>query len=115
MVNVYRQAVARLRPRATTTHEGGVAFEVDTWTRLQRFLILGTDGGTFYVGEREITLENAAVVRECLDQDAARTVELIATISESGRAARNDPAIFALALAAAHADPVARGLALAAL
>ena len=30
------------------THEGGLAYVVDPWTRLVRFLVLGSDGGTFY-------------------------------------------------------------------
>ena len=38
---------------------GGFAWAVDRWTRLDRFLILGSEGGTFYVGERELTRENA--------------------------------------------------------
>lgn len=32
---------------------GGYAWPVDQWTRLDRFLVLGSEGGTFYVGERE--------------------------------------------------------------
>ena len=32
---------------------GGYSWEVDDWTRLERFLILGAEGGTYYIGERE--------------------------------------------------------------
>jgi hypothetical protein len=34
---------------------GGFVFAVDKWARLDRFLILGAEGGTYYVGERELT------------------------------------------------------------
>jgi len=34
---------------------GGYAFPVDDWTRLDRFLILGSEGGSYYAGERELT------------------------------------------------------------
>ena len=32
---------------------GGYSWEVDDWTRLDRFLILGAEGGTYYIGERD--------------------------------------------------------------
>lgn len=97
---------------------GGFTFALDDWKRLERFLILGSDGGTYYVKERELTQDNAAVVKRCAAVDPIRTVETISRISEQGRAPKNDPAIFALALCAAdtgpHADQV-RQLAYAAL
>lgn len=94
---------------------GGYSYVLDYWKRLERFLILGSEGGTYYVGERQLTADNAAVVIECGKADAARTVETIASISEAGRAPKNDPAIFALALLASHEDDAARRLALAAM
>lgn len=81
---------------------GGYAFAVDDWTRLNRFLVLGADGGSYYATERTLTIENAACVTRCLNADFARTLVVIASISDSGRAPKNDPAIFALALAAAR-------------
>ncbi len=41
---------------------GGFAWALDKWSRLDRFLVLGTEGGTYYVGERELTVQNAAAV-----------------------------------------------------
>ena len=79
---------------------GGYSFAVDDWARLERFLILGTDGGTCYAAERPLTLDNAEVVARCLDLDPARAVATIAAISDSGRAPKNAPAVFALAVAA---------------
>jgi 60 kDa SS-A/Ro ribonucleoprotein len=90
---------------------GGYTFLVDDWLRLDRFLILGTAGGTYYSGERELTLENAAVVRRCIAQDGPRTVARIAEISDAGRAPKNDPAILALAMAAKLGDDRTRTLA----
>src|SRR4051794_7224859 len=79
---------------------GGYAFAVDNWARLTRFLILGNEGGTYYATERQLTVENARCVEACLAEDAARAVRTIVEVSDSGRAPKNDPAIFALALAA---------------
>ena len=95
---------------------GGFVFALDKWQRLERFLILGSDAPTYYASARELTRQNAAVVNECLADDAPRTIETIASISQSGRAARNDAALFALALAAAYEGSAAtRQLAMAAL
>jgi 60 kDa SS-A/Ro ribonucleoprotein len=79
---------------------GGFTFAIDDWSRLERFLILGSDGGTYYASERTLTIENASCVQRCLDADAAKTVATIASVSDSGRAPKNDPAVFALAIAA---------------
>lgn len=79
---------------------GGFAFPVDDWTRLERFLILGSEGGSYYAGERQLTIENAQAVVRCLDADADRAIGTIVAVSDAGRAPKNDPAVFALALAA---------------
>jgi len=94
---------------------GGFAWAVDRWTRLDRFLVLGSEGGTFYVGERELTLENASGAAECIAEDGVRTVRRVVEVSVSGRAPRNDPALFVLAMAAGLGDEVTRRYALDAL
>lgn len=94
---------------------GGFAFPVDDWTRLRRFLILGSEGGSYYAAERTLTAENAAAVQRCIQADGERTVREIATISNAGRAPKNDPAIFALSLAASLGDEATRRAALDAL
>jgi 60 kDa SS-A/Ro ribonucleoprotein len=81
---------------------GGFSFVLDEWSHLERFLILGSAGGTYYVGERKLTQDCAKVVERCLASNPQRAVETIAKISESGRAPSNDPAIFALAVAASY-------------
>lgn len=91
---------------------GGYAFQTDKWQSFDRFLILGTEGGTYYIGERELTKEQALNTAACIAEDGGRAVGRIVEISKSGRAAKNDPAIFALALAAAAANPETRHLAL---
>ena len=77
---------------------GGYSFAVDKWTRLNRFLVLGNEGGSYYVSERELTLENAAAVLDCFTEDPERTIRTIVDISVEGRAPKNDPAVFALAM-----------------
>lgn len=79
---------------------GGFAWQLDHWQRLDRFLILGADAGTYYVGARELTIDNAQIVVELVAQDGVKVVEHIVAVSTLGRAPNNDPAIFALAIAA---------------
>lgn len=106
---------SKARPDQVENAAGGFVFAVDKWTRLDRFLILGAEGGTYYVDEKKLTIENAAAVRQCIAEDGVRTVDRIVSISEAGRAPKNDPAIFALALCAAAKDAKTRQAAMAAI
>lgn len=98
-------------PGTVPNNAGGQAYPVSDWTRLRRFLILGSEGGSFYQKERELTRENAACVERCLLADPQRTIGEILDVSVRGLAPKNEPALFALALAAAG-PPAARPLAL---
>jgi 60 kDa SS-A/Ro ribonucleoprotein len=102
-------------PAQVQNSAGGYSFRLDKWKRLERWLILGAEGGSYYAGERQLTVENAKTIQECLDADGPRAVAIIAEVSDAGRAPKNDPAIFALAIAAGHKDPATRAAALAAL
>jgi 60 kDa SS-A/Ro ribonucleoprotein len=102
-------------PGQVPNSAGGYAWELDDWARLDRFLVLGSDGGTYYVRERELTQDNAACVARCIAADGLRTIHRIVAISIAGRAPKNDPAIFSLAMAAKLGDESTRRAAYAAL
>ncbi len=87
---------------------GGYSWPVDDWTRLDRFLILGAEGGTYYIGERDLVKQNHDALIRCIKADGLRAVNRIVEISDAGRAPKNDPAIFALALVATHGDAPAK-------
>lgn len=86
----------------------GYSWAVDDWTRLDRFLILGAEGGTYYIGERELVKQNHDALIRCIKTDGVRAVNRIVEISDAGRAPKNDPAIFALALVVTHGDAAAK-------
>jgi 60 kDa SS-A/Ro ribonucleoprotein len=127
MLDFTKHVSTRLRHRVTPQAEqipgstqipnsaGGYAWPVDHWTRLDRFLVLGTEGGTFYVGEHALTAESAQAVVACLAADGARVEQRTVENSESGRAPKNDPALFVLAMAAGLGDEATRAAALASL
>ncbi|MGB5809308.1 MAG: TROVE domain-containing protein, partial [Polyangiales bacterium] len=94
---------------------GGVVFEVDAWAKLDRFLLMGSEGGTYYVGQRELTLQNVSCAIGLIASDGVRVVERVVEISDAGRAPSNDPALFVLALASAGPSTEVRQAALDAL
>jgi 60 kDa SS-A/Ro ribonucleoprotein len=94
---------------------GGYCYALDQWERLDRFLVLGTEGGTYYASERKLTTDAAQSVMDCIAEDGSRAVARIVEMSLSGRAPKQDPVLFALALATASAVPATRALALAAI
>jgi 60 kDa SS-A/Ro ribonucleoprotein len=127
MQNLSKHFATRLRRLTTPQSEpipgttqvpnsaGGFAWALDKWAQLDRFLILGTEDGTFYVAERQLTRANAQSVVACIGEDGPRVVRRVVEVSGSGRAAKNDPALFVLAMAAGFGDDITRALALTAL
>jgi 60 kDa SS-A/Ro ribonucleoprotein len=77
-----------------------MVFSLDDLRQLRRFLILGSDKPTYYASDREMTEENADVVKRLVDSlNGERAVGEIGAVSEGNLAAKNDPALFALAMA----------------
>jgi len=84
---------------------GGYSFVVDDMTRFLRFAILGTSGGSFYIGSRELTKQNLEALERLLSAGRGKeVVDKIVEISHAGRAVSNDPALFALARCCAADD-----------
>jgi 60 kDa SS-A/Ro ribonucleoprotein len=76
---------------------GGFVFQVSDQARLERFLILGTDGGTYYVNEVNHTQKNVDFLNEFIARDEAAVLNTIVDVSVNGRAYKQSPALFALA------------------
>jgi len=91
---------------------GGYVFPVDDVTRLRRFLMLGTLGGTYYVTERALTERNADIVLSLSTTNPRLVVDEIVAVSTAGRAPKHNPALFALAVVAGTADAEGRAYAL---
>src|SRR5262245_59090063 len=101
--------------RQVPNSAGGFAWGVDDWTRLRRFLVLGSEGGSYYAREWQLTRTNARAVERCLHADGPRAVAEAVRVSVEGRAPKNDPALFVLAMAAGLGDEATRKAALEAL
>jgi len=101
--------------RQVPNSAGGFTFTVAPLERLRRFLVLGTEGGTYYATERELTKANAEIALAWARDRSTELVDEVVAISMAGRAPRNNPALFALAAAASLGDAEGRKAALAAL
>ncbi len=108
---------------------GGFTFVVDDFSRLRRFLILGSDG-SFYRSGAKMTKDNAKFLVDFFSQEIDRPdaagigvyreidernlaavqplIDEIVAVSVAGRAPKNNPALFALAIASTHGSTVAR-------
>jgi len=94
-------------------NEGGYVFKANTWDLLDRFLILGSDENTYYASAHTMTQDNAKNIIKLIEKNGTGVVDRIVEISSSGRAPKNDPALFALALCCApdFADEATRSYA----
>jgi 60 kDa SS-A/Ro ribonucleoprotein len=88
--------------RQVENNAGGFVFTVSDATRLRRFLILGTDGGTYYQSERDLTQQNVEWLQQLIARDEELVWDTVRDVSVNARAYRNSAAIFALALLFKH-------------
>ena len=98
------QAIPGREAEQAKNNAGGFSFVLDMWGVLDRFIMLGTEGGGYYVGEKDLTKQSFATVRQCIAKDGQRAVARAVEYSVSGRAPKNDPALVVLSLAAVHGD-----------
>lgn len=77
---------------------GGYVFAVSDKDRLERFLILGTDGGTYYASEQKLTEQNVSFVKNLIRSDERLVVDTLVSVAVNNRAAKNSPSIYTLAL-----------------
>jgi len=107
-MNSYKRIVSNNVPQSqplmgremVKNNAGGYVFKLSDMDYVTRFLILGTEGNTYYVGSDKLTADACKTVIEVLkSENGSKAVELASEISDSGRAVKNSPAIFLLALA----------------
>lgn len=92
--------------------DGAFVYAVTPETKLMRFLILGSEGGSYYASERKLTKDTALSIIDLIKSNGKYVVDTIVEVSDVGRAAKNTPALFALALAATFGDDITRGYAM---
>lgn len=92
------------RPDQVQNNAGGYAFKISDVNRLNRFLILGTTGGTYYCSEKEYTKDNLDFVISMIKLKGISIVEEALRVSEGGLSPKQSPFIITLALCFVHGD-----------
>ncbi len=88
--------------RQVLNNAGGYVFTVSEHERLIRFLVLGTDKGTYYASERDITKENVDFLLQMIKGNEVEVVDTVVDVSVNARAPKNSNALFVLALVFVH-------------
>jgi len=123
-MNHYTKFATQASPSKATTHvsspipgrekemavnnTGGFTFLLDDWGVLDRFLMLGSESGGYYVSRQDKTVKGFNTVKKCIAADGLRVVNRVLEYSLAGRAPKNDPAVVALALAAVYGNDETR-------
>ncbi|KAJ3204813.1 60 kDa SS-A/Ro ribonucleoprotein, partial [Dinochytrium kinnereticum] len=91
--------------RVVRNSAGGKSSLLPPHKRLLRFLILGSEGGTYYASERRLTLENVGAAMEMIrGGKGVEVVNMVLEVSKGGRGARQDPGVVVLALCLRFGD-----------
>jgi 60 kDa SS-A/Ro ribonucleoprotein len=77
---------------------GGYVFEITPQERLERFILIGSEGGTYYVGEQKLTVENAVAIIKLIKENGTQVVSKVVDFATNNRAPKADPGLFVLAL-----------------
>lgn len=102
-----RKQTERLDARQVKNNAGGFVYQLSDEGRLTRFLVLGTDGGTFYATERKHTLQATEFLKTFVQVDAAKALAVTLDVVRHNRAPKVDPALLMLALIAKTAPDAA--------
>lgn len=109
MANVYTSPRRAIPGRDMVPNSaGGYGFKLDIWERLNRFLILGSEGGTYYIRQQLLTEQNASGVIQCLREDSMRVVLEAHRINTENLAPKTDQQLFVMALALMHGDSASK-------
>jgi 60 kDa SS-A/Ro ribonucleoprotein len=98
------QAIPGREDEMVVNNAGGMVFATDPWAQLNRFLVLGTEGGSFYANECTMSVDNAKVVMQLIKTHGPQVVAQVLDVSANGKAYKQDPALYVLALAMTHGD-----------
>jgi 60 kDa SS-A/Ro ribonucleoprotein len=89
-------------------------YQADDRDRVLRFLILGS-ASNFYQSGQDLSEENADLLISYAEREHGDLLELILSVSQNGRAPKQQPGLFALAIAASYGTTEEKAAALEAL
>lgn len=101
-INSVQTPIAGRESEMVNNLGGNFTFQVSDLDRLDRFLILGSDKNQYYGSAKKMTEMNTKDITGVIERLGPKAVARIVEISDQGRAPKNDPALYALALAMTH-------------
>jgi 60 kDa SS-A/Ro ribonucleoprotein len=111
VVTPQSQPIPGREAEMAANNAGGFTFVLDMWGVLDRFIMIGSEGGNYYVTQKDVTKQSFENTLKCIAADGARAVARVVEYSVAGRAPKNDPALVVLALAAAKGDALTQAAA----
>lgn len=87
---------------------GGFVFEVTKEQILERFLLIGSENGSFYVSEKTLTKDNAQNVISLIKEKGMYVANTALDSIATNRAPKVDAAIFVLSLCVVYGDTATR-------
>ncbi|KAI0224559.1 60 kDa SS-A/Ro ribonucleoprotein [Lamellibrachia satsuma] len=96
-----------LSERQVENHNGGYVYQVDDLVRLARLFCLGTEGGTYYIGDEQLKVENAQCITRLIESGRGNeVVNMAVEYSVTGRTSRQNGLMLAMAMCARQSvDP----------
>lgn len=94
----------RADDRQVENNAGGFVYEVDPVQRLRRFLVLGTEGGTFYASQRDLTRDNVAALVSMAQTQPTSYLAVLSTADRENIAPRHSTVLMALAVLYTNTD-----------
>jgi 60 kDa SS-A/Ro ribonucleoprotein len=84
--------------RQVKNNAGGYVFEVSPMDRLRRFLVLGTEGGSFYASQRDLTKQNVDFLKDLAREFPADYLAVLRKADQENIAPRHSTVLLALAV-----------------
>lgn len=92
-------------PDMVKNNAGGYGFQITPQQQLERFLLIGSEGGTFYCGEQKLTEDNARSIIQYIKTDGDTVLATVENFVDYNRAPKMDTCLFVLALLCTHGTP----------
>lgn len=83
---------------------GGFGYEISPQEKLERFLLIGSEGGTYYVSEQKLTEQNSKAIIAYIKADGASVLRTVTDYAVERRAPKMDALLYVLALLTTHAS-----------
>lgn len=91
-------------PEQKLNNAGGYVYSTDDETQLERFLLLGSEGGTYYVGQSKLTKDNGTNVLRLIKTNGVKVANTAIDFLKNNRAPKADASLFTLAMCVSYGD-----------